>query len=449
MNTGMERNFSPAFRKALATRGHALPNGSFPIRNAADLKNAISALGRAKDPAAAKAHIIARAKTLKLTSLLPADWKVSTAAESVFHATDVLPATEAIFTAEEGKAPTEAEITIVRPGESLNLRNYTKGAIKRAVEAGFWNGSRMFVDHGDPKMPMKRSLTSLVSVIKDTHLGPAGEAVGTVKFIRPEFAQFAFDAHESAPDAMGVSIVHEFKGRRYKGPDGKVHEEVDDFVVNHSVDWVAFPAAGGGITQFLPATESEEDVDWETLTAEMLQEHAPAVFDSIVETARESAMSGNESENGEGTPNDAGAATLTPEDIRKLVSESVADERKVWQEEQDRKADAAAKTAQLVGKSGLPERTRSRLVAQFAGNAEFVEATVQEAIDDAKAELKEAGVTGPVVRGLGASGTSGEGATLDAATLAEQAPAMVAFEAAMGYTREPASTADKSKGATN
>ncbi len=51
-----------------------MPDGSFPIRNAADLENAIHLVGRAKNPAAAKAHIIKRARALMLKSKLPLSW---------------------------------------------------------------------------------------------------------------------------------------------------------------------------------------------------------------------------------------------------------------------------------------------------------------------------------------------------------------------------------------
>lgn len=70
----MKRDFSDDDRKKLADKGQALPDGSFPIVTAADLKNAVQAFGRAKDPAKAKAHIMARAKALGATDSLPSDW---------------------------------------------------------------------------------------------------------------------------------------------------------------------------------------------------------------------------------------------------------------------------------------------------------------------------------------------------------------------------------------
>lgn len=67
--------FSADDRKKLAESGEALADGSFPIRNAGDLKNAIRAIGRAKDPAAAKAHIKKRAAALGLTDQLTEAFK--------------------------------------------------------------------------------------------------------------------------------------------------------------------------------------------------------------------------------------------------------------------------------------------------------------------------------------------------------------------------------------
>jgi hypothetical protein len=69
-----KRNFSDEERKKLAESGAAMSDGSFPITDTQDLKNAIHAFGRAKDKAKAKAHIIARAKELGDTALLPANW---------------------------------------------------------------------------------------------------------------------------------------------------------------------------------------------------------------------------------------------------------------------------------------------------------------------------------------------------------------------------------------
>lgn len=73
------RDYDPETRQAMAKKGEALPNGSYPIANAADLQNAISAVGRGgPSTALVKAHIIKRAKALGLDDRLPADWEGST-----------------------------------------------------------------------------------------------------------------------------------------------------------------------------------------------------------------------------------------------------------------------------------------------------------------------------------------------------------------------------------
>lgn len=69
------RDVSTEERKKLSDEGKALPDGSFPIANCDDLKNAIQSIGRAKDPAAAKRHISKRASALNCGVDLP--WSVS------------------------------------------------------------------------------------------------------------------------------------------------------------------------------------------------------------------------------------------------------------------------------------------------------------------------------------------------------------------------------------
>jgi len=72
-----EREFSKAKRKKLAKKGEAMknPEGSYPIENTKDLKNAIKAFGRAKNKAATKKHIMSRARALGKSDLIPDNWK--------------------------------------------------------------------------------------------------------------------------------------------------------------------------------------------------------------------------------------------------------------------------------------------------------------------------------------------------------------------------------------
>lgn len=75
------REFSRKQRKKLAKSGDALPGGGFPIVNKQDLSNARRAIGRAKNPAAAKAHIRQRAKALHVKLL--SKWNGGVDADSI------------------------------------------------------------------------------------------------------------------------------------------------------------------------------------------------------------------------------------------------------------------------------------------------------------------------------------------------------------------------------
>jgi hypothetical protein len=71
----VKRDYSTSSRERMAESGSAMSDGSFPIANATDLRNAIQSVGRAKDYDAAKQHIIRRARALGLVDMLPEDWK--------------------------------------------------------------------------------------------------------------------------------------------------------------------------------------------------------------------------------------------------------------------------------------------------------------------------------------------------------------------------------------
>jgi len=70
-------------RERLAKEGKALDDGSFPIRNISDLRNAIQAYGRSKPGKRAKVrrHIMKRAKQLKRRDLIPPKWSTSASVE--------------------------------------------------------------------------------------------------------------------------------------------------------------------------------------------------------------------------------------------------------------------------------------------------------------------------------------------------------------------------------
>lgn len=68
--------FTAEQRRQMAKAGVALPDGSYPIPNRTYLKRAIRMVGLGKAPKGKiRAHIIARARALGLSSMIPADWK--------------------------------------------------------------------------------------------------------------------------------------------------------------------------------------------------------------------------------------------------------------------------------------------------------------------------------------------------------------------------------------
>ena len=67
----VSENYDTEQRKEMAAKGFALADGSFPIANLEDLKNAIMAYGRAKDQAKAAKFIAKRAKALGAEDLIP------------------------------------------------------------------------------------------------------------------------------------------------------------------------------------------------------------------------------------------------------------------------------------------------------------------------------------------------------------------------------------------
>ena len=120
--TEMKADYSDAERADMADAGQAMPGGGFPIKTVADLKNAIQAFGRAKDPASAKAHIKARAAALGREDLIPENWKaVEGETEKVEHNAADLEAVRSSLVALI--AAELAEITSGEEDEVCDVRN--------------------------------------------------------------------------------------------------------------------------------------------------------------------------------------------------------------------------------------------------------------------------------------------------------------------------------------
>lgn len=72
-----KRDYSMDARRRMAESGEAMPDGAFPIANKGDLMDAIRSVGRASNYAAAKQHIMRRARALDAMDMLPEDWRNS------------------------------------------------------------------------------------------------------------------------------------------------------------------------------------------------------------------------------------------------------------------------------------------------------------------------------------------------------------------------------------
>jgi hypothetical protein len=313
-----------------------------------------------------------------------------------------LGAVEAVWTDNAEGLP-QADVVIIRPGESLNRRYYPREAIEEAVRTGFWDNTPMFLNHGDRAMPRKRNLEHLKARIEKgtTYVGAEGEARGRVTFIDPEFAKFIRNAGESA----GLSAVLEFMGQRYRGNDGHMHERVNKLVANHSVDFVAYPAAGGGIAQFLPAQESDDKTD---------EGNPKAPFPAPVPQPR---------------PEPKPEEYVSRDEALRLAQEAADRVVTTFQERERKIADTRTKVTAHVTKSGLPERAKGKVLTAFEGQEEYDQTAVQEAIDDMAETLKETGWRGPRVVGIGASEaqeTDDKGE--DPETLSKLYPTMMAVE---------------------
>lgn len=131
-----KREFSEKERKHLAASGAALPDGSFPIKSEKDLENAIQAYGRASDKEKAKAHICARAKALKLTDLLPADWPGSTKQEKSMNAEELAKRAAASHKAFIAKAQEHLKKAAACHGKACEAFNNLHKCMGKADGAG-------------------------------------------------------------------------------------------------------------------------------------------------------------------------------------------------------------------------------------------------------------------------------------------------------------------------
>jgi hypothetical protein len=128
-----------AKREEYASKGWALPDGSFPIKTKDDIKAAIHAYGRAKDKEAARKHIVKRARALKVADLIPEEWKkpktvaASAQVESLRERALVASAIAELATISEQERKALAEEGAALPDGSYPIRN--EKDLKNAIKA--------------------------------------------------------------------------------------------------------------------------------------------------------------------------------------------------------------------------------------------------------------------------------------------------------------------------
>jgi hypothetical protein len=105
----MKRDFSASERRHDAGTGAAMPDGSFPIENAEDLSNARRLAGKAKDPAAARAHIERRAKALGLAKIVELHL-AGASIEEMEKAIEAFNPTETVMTEDDVKKAVDAAV---------------------------------------------------------------------------------------------------------------------------------------------------------------------------------------------------------------------------------------------------------------------------------------------------------------------------------------------------
>jgi hypothetical protein len=392
-----EAAYDMGTRMAMAKQGRAMDDGSFPIATVADLKNAIQSYGRAADKAKAKAHIIKRAKALKATDQLPADWAGSTNREAALAelelAGDLVPLTEKAV-----RTDGTTSIKVISPGWGSS-GYYGADVLKRDGPAAFPAGTHMYMDHPTAQEEAdrpERSLKDLAATFttaatwKDT--GADGPGLYAEAKLRSDLAPLI---EELAP-SIGVSIraLGKAKQGEAEGRKGAIVESIQS---GRSVDFVTLPGRGGRVLDLVESARARH-----------------ATQDTPLEEVEDMA----ELEE---------ARTALAEARTALETERAARQRA---EERVLLADAARFVeARLAAVQGLPPITRTRLQRQLALTPPVAEGVLDEAaygasIDAAVAEelaylAEVGGDRGGAVRGMGGATASGPTADESKAKLAE------------------------------
>jgi len=274
-----ERFFSADQRRDLAAKGHALPDGSFPIENAGDLASAIHLVG--KGGPAAKAHIIKRARALGLLSKLPPDWKVTESATSSGRTagcdegaqnaagTDVaadprgaVPLSEHVELIEALVIPSDdaalqgrhiVEVTLIRSGESKMGNLYPPDVLARS--APLFEGAIAYADHNRRDDLPERSVRDIVGHYRSVHSRQDSSGTTSLRaqlHLLPgtDWLFALLSEAQSHPSICGLSI--DAYGQLNEAESARLGKQVvGGFARVNSIDVVTRPSAGGGVVRVL------------------------------------------------------------------------------------------------------------------------------------------------------------------------------------------------------
>lgn len=188
-----DRGFSAEQRKVASEKGQAMKGGGYPIKTKGDLRDAIQAVGRAKNRTATIKHIKKRASALRATELLPKKWGDE---EPVPIAT-ILPVRVRLGQVDAPEKPVSEKPILDHQEVNGTLRLYDSVELDDAAKVKFIDGGYMTA--------FPRIARTGIQTYKGTECGK--QDMETVRVYRPEDEVFADKARHTYTH-LPVTVGH-------------------------------------------------------------------------------------------------------------------------------------------------------------------------------------------------------------------------------------------------